>query len=97
MRWKRRTHGEQVRALLRLWERVEKDSDVEKAASRTAAMLSRVHDVPSEIIDSLDKLLSYESEGMGQAIFAVVAYLRRLEEMDRLGLPEIPSAQRSRE
>lgn len=83
---KRRDSETSPRSLIRIWERVRRSGQIEDAAAKTAAALARVHDVPSEILDALDELLGSDYEGQGKAIYTVVSYLRRLDELDRLGL-----------
>lgn len=82
----RRKQNERVplRQLLRTWERARTDGHVDAAAARTATALARVHDVPSQILESLDTLLSGTWEGQATAIYDVVAYLRQLEQLDRI-------------
>ncbi|HRK20651.1 MAG TPA: hypothetical protein PLX06_02520 [Fimbriimonadaceae bacterium] len=73
-----------LRALVRAWERATNDRKVEAAAAQTAAVLSRVHDVPADVLEALDSLLSGDWEGQGRAIYTVVGYLRNLQDLDRL-------------
>ena len=81
-------------ALIRQWERVDSFDAIEATAARTAAVLSRVRDVPATVIDSLDKLMSCDFRSHASAIFQVVSYLRNLEELERLVAPISPEVWR---
>jgi hypothetical protein len=78
----------EIRSLLRKWERADGDDEVESLAARTAAFLSRVHDVRPEVLQSLDRLLSCDFSGRGEAIYEIVGYLRKLLNLERAGMPQ---------
>jgi hypothetical protein len=76
--------SQEIAALIRKWERVGDESGLLKVAVQTAAFLSRVNDVPCEVLNSLDRLMAPMWRGHGNALYVVVKYLRDLEQIDAL-------------
>lgn len=72
--------------VLSMWELVSDAESLQVAALRTAVFLSRVHDVPSDVMESLDTLVSGYCCS-GAAIHAVVRHLRDLDRLERMTGP----------
>lgn len=71
-----------IKSLIRKWENVRSTGDMMTAAVQTAAALSRVHDVPQEVLMALDLIMGDGYESHGRAIYKVVSYLRSLEALE---------------
>lgn len=71
-------------ALILSWERARGADNLDLLSTRTAALLSRVTDVPQPVLEHLDRLMSFKCEGHGTAIYHVVRYLRELEQLECL-------------
>lgn len=74
----------EIAALIRKWERVKSAHAMMATAVQTAAVLSRVNDVPTEVLDALDVIMSSSYEQHGISIYRIVQYLRGLQDLERL-------------
>lgn len=73
-----------VASLIRDWEREKSYNEVGNLVVKTAALLSRVNDVPANVLHALDNVLSYDVVVSASSIYQVVHYLRELQNLDNL-------------
>lgn len=71
---------DQAQSLVARWESLRDEDDIETLAAQTVVSLTCMREIPSEVLDALDKLLSYESKKRARCIVEVVQYLRSLAE-----------------
>ena len=71
---------DQAQSLVARWECLRSDNDIDTLAAQTSVALASLKEVPSDVMDALDKLLSYETRKRARAIVQVVQYLRSLAE-----------------
>lgn len=72
--------------VLLMWEHVTDGETLQSASVRTAVFLSKVHDVPADVMEALDALVTGFCAS-GAAIHAVVRHLRDLERLERMTGP----------
>ena len=73
---------DQAQGLLARWECLRSENDVDTIAAQTAIALAGEDDTPDDVIDALDKLLSFAARKRASAITEVVQYLRKLANHD---------------
>jgi hypothetical protein len=69
--------------LLARWECLRTENDIDTVAAQTTIALAGEEELPDDVLDALDKLLSSESRKRARAITEVVQYLRQLAADDR--------------
>lgn len=74
---------DQAESLVAKWENLRLESDLGLLAAHTAVALSRVDDVPDDILGHLDLLLGYKSKKFGRATYEITKYLRSLCDENR--------------
>lgn len=74
---------DQAESLVAKWENLRLESDLGLMAAHTAVALSKVDNVPAEILDHLDLLLSYKCKRFGRATYEITKYLRSLCDENR--------------
>lgn len=81
---------DEARALIILWEQGFKWLDETELASRTAALLGRLDNVPREVLDALDGVMSGKDKRLGNDIYVLTRYLRSLAEENQPNRNERP-------
>ncbi len=81
---------DEARALIYLWEQGFKWLDETELASRTAAMLGRLDQVPSDVLDALDGIMNGKDKRMGTDVYVVTKFLRSLAEENKPQRAERP-------
>ncbi len=76
-----------VASLIRDWEREKSYNEVGNLVVKTATLLSRVNDVPANVLHALDNVLSYDVVVSASSIYKVLHYLRELQNLDKLMNP----------
>ncbi len=81
---------DQASELVAKWESLRDDRDLQTLAAQTAIALSKMPDVPEDVLNCLDELLGDEYESNGSSTYQVMRYLRSLCEENRDSLVTKP-------
>jgi len=74
---------DEAQALIFLWEQGFNWLDQSSLASRTAAVLGRLDDVPKEVMEALDGILNVRNRRVGSDVYTVTRYLRSIAQENK--------------
>ena len=73
---------DQAHSLVAKWDSLRTENDIDTVAAQTAIALAGEETVPDDVLDALDKLLSFDSKKRARAIIEIVQYLRHIAHYD---------------